>query len=96
VLLSAWLILLIPATRELAEILWNQPTREILSTGIRPDFWLMSLAAIAQRPLFGYGWNQAATAHIELSAEFSHLTTVMGHSHNLFLDLLIWNGVVIG
>lgn len=96
IILASWFALAIPAIRLLSDFLWGMPAREIFTTGIRPTFWLMSLEAILERPMFGYGWNQVTAAHLAMSSDHSELNTVMGHSHNLLLDLLLWNGIPIG
>lgn len=69
-------------------------TRNIV--GIRPVVWRMFLDAISLKPVFGYGWGQTMFAHLEVAADHPFTGFVLFHAHNLFLDLLIWNGVPIG
>lgn len=95
-LLGGWFVSLLLLVPLLSKFLFGATSREMLSAGIRPIFWSMALEGIAGRPLVGYGWNQVITVHVELAEKYSGLNTVMGHAHNLFLDLLLWNGVVVG
>jgi len=64
-------------------------------TDIRTDMWVSFVHAIIERPWFGYGWGQISLAQFEV-AEMYPAVGLTQYSHNLFLDLLIWNGVPIG
>ncbi len=64
--------------------------------GKRPLIWQLSMAAIAEHPWVGWGWNQGVRAHVELAPRFDGLSVAVGHAHNLVLDLLVWNGVPLG
>lgn len=57
------------------------------------QFWL----ALVDGPLWGYGWNQGALAQTQLSIleKFSRVDQSIS-SHNILLDLLIWNGPILG
>lgn len=61
----------------------------------RLGMWMQILHAIAERPLFGYGWNQTSIAVVE-SIEFNTVQVWFNSAHNIVLDLLIWNGVPLG
>lgn len=63
--------------------------------GARYIVWRDSIAAILQSPLLGYGWNQTGLIHTATDINFEH-SFVFLHSHNLFLDILLWNGWLIG
>lgn len=67
-----------------------------ISTESRPRIWAMFLEAATLRPWAGYGWNQVALAHVEVAAEQPPLLTFFAHSHNLFLDLILWCGLPVG
>jgi len=67
-----------------------------MSSETRPQIWAMLLEAVGQRPWLGYGWNQVGLAHLTVAAEHPPLGVLFSHAHNLFLDLLIWNGVPLG
>lgn len=64
--------------------------------GIRPVVWRMFLDAILQKPFFGFGWGQTMFAHLDVAADHPFTGFVLFQAHNLFLDLLIWNGVPVG
>lgn len=62
---------------------------------IRLVLWQQMIDALSRQPWFGYGWNQVSVAQIAVAAD--HPNTVFTEfSHNLILDLLIWNGVIVG
>lgn len=67
-----------------------------LDAGTRWIHWRTLAAALAQSPFAGYGWNQVVVAQqaAALGQPASH--EVIEHSHNLLLDLLVWNGAPIG
>jgi O-antigen ligase len=67
-----------------------------LSSELRPQVWALFLDALRHRPWFGYGWNQVATAHLEVAPDHPPIPTLFAHSHNLFLDLLLWCGIPLG
>jgi len=64
-------------------------------TTSRVSIWVELFGAVVQGPLWGYGWNQVSVAQVLVESASSR-TVYVEHSHNLFLDLLIWNGPVIG
>jgi O-antigen ligase len=95
--LLAWLLLCVVAQPLLAQANQLPLGRPGLDTqlGPRQVHWATMLAATLQSPWLGYGWNQVAVAqasvpHLAFSGEF------IEHSHNLVLDLLIWNGLPLG
>lgn len=51
-------------------------------------------ALIEQRFLTGFGWNQIS--HVQEYALIPLSNQVVSSSHNLFLDLFLWNGVILG
>lgn len=61
----------------------------------RLGMWMQILHAIAERPWFGYGWNQTSIAVVE-SIEFNTVQVWFNSAHNIVLDLLIWNGFPLG
>ena len=66
------------------------------STAHRWHAWILFFDAIAQRPWFGYGWNQTALAQMEVAIHHPNLGGVFSFAHNLFLDLIIWCGIPLG
>ncbi len=57
--------------------------------------WRQLVESILQRPWAGYGWNQVSVALLAVAHDFPNLV-VTEHAHNLIIDLLCWNGVLIG
>lgn len=57
--------------------------------------WQQLWQAVLQGPLWGYGWNQVGVAQVAVSLDFS-LPIMTEHSHNIVLDLLLWNGPLLG
>lgn len=67
-----------------------------ISGELRPAVWSMFLDAAWQKPIFGYGWNQVALAQLEVAINHPSLHELFSHSHNLFLDLVLWCGIPVG
>jgi O-antigen ligase len=67
-----------------------------LQAGTRLTHWLTLGDALLQAPWFGYGWNQIAVAQQATALRHSASQEVIEHSHNIILDLLLWNGIPIG
>lgn len=66
------------------------------SAGTRPIHWASMVDAITRRPWQGYGWNQVVVAHQSVAADHPTSREIIGSSHNLFLDLLVQNGIPLG
>jgi hypothetical protein len=73
-----------------------QALEERLQGGTRPAIWMNLWSALWRSPWVGYGWSQVVLA--QQAAALDHPTTVgmLYNSHNLVLDLLLWNGVPLG
>lgn len=67
-----------------------------LTAGTRPMHWAMLIDAVGRSPWLGYGWDQVAKAHLLVALDYPAVSEWQEHSHNLILDLLIWNGVLLG
>lgn len=67
-----------------------------MSAGTRPIAWRMFIEAILQRPWTGWGWTQQTIAHYDLALQTPQLDAVFSSAHNLVLDLLVQNGVLLG
>lgn len=63
--------------------------------GVRSVFWSSLLHAVSERPWFGYGWNEVAVAQVSV-AELYQGSIFVEHSHNILIDLLVWNGIPLG
>lgn len=66
------------------------------SAGTRPIHWASMVDAITRRPWQGHGWNQVVVAHQAVAADHPATREILGSSHNLFLDLLVQNGIPLG
>ena len=63
---------------------------------LRPVVWRMFAEAAMLKPWLGYGWGQIALAQLSITTEYPTLHVFFSHSHNLFLDLVLWCGIPIG
>lgn len=63
--------------------------------GGRRVLWSSLLSAVFSGDWFGYGWGQVSVAQMAIGDHFMN-STFTEYSHNLFLDLLIWNGPILG
>lgn len=63
--------------------------------GRRPALWRAMVDAIFAAPWIGYGWTQTVLAQAVAPAD-SALHLVFSYAHNLWLDLLLWNGLPLG
>jgi len=66
------------------------------STGNRLIHWREMVAALQLQPWEGYGWMGSGVAQYAVVAGFPATHEVLAYSHNLVLDLLVWNGVPLG
>jgi hypothetical protein len=64
--------------------------------GPRPLHWGSALHAISQAPWTGYGWNQGLVAQSRNVDAYPTPGYLIQNSHNLILDLMLWNGVLLG
>lgn len=64
-------------------------------TDVRTDLWQSFIYSILEKPWFGFGWGQVSVAQFE-AADLYPAIGLAEYSHNLLLDLLIWNGIPIG
>lgn len=96
--LSIWFALLAIAEPLVHQLLSEAPAsvRSQTSIGSRPIIWQLAMESIAQRPWFGYGWNQGVQGHMGIADRYPDLHLIVHHAHSLLLDLMVWNGVPIG
>ncbi len=66
------------------------------SAHARLVIWRMALQALADQPLQGFGWGQIYAAQLAVAERFPAMVTYFISAHNLVLDLLLWNGVLLG
>ncbi len=67
-----------------------------LSSGFRLRHWAMMLDAIGREPWAGHGWQQIGKAQQLVALDHPTIGEHIESSHNLVLDLLLWNGIPIG
>lgn len=67
-----------------------------IQAGARLPYWQSTLDAIFREPLWGYGWQQIGAAQQRVALDHPGIGTLFEHSHNLMLDLWLWNGVPAG
>lgn len=63
----------------------------------RLDLWQQMWIAVQNSPWSGYGWQQVSVAQVDTVLLFP--TPFQGwteHSHNILLDILVWNGLPLG
>lgn len=96
--LAGWFVLLTILEPTFQRLLVEAPAsvRSQTSIGSRPIIWEAAIEAIAQRPWFGYGWNQGVLGYLGVADRHPDLHLTVHHAHSLLLDLMIWNGVPIG
>ncbi|MBS0408112.1 MAG: O-antigen ligase C-terminal domain-containing protein [Proteobacteria bacterium] len=63
---------------------------------LRPELWRMLWDAACQQPWSGYGWSRVAAAQIAVAENHPALHVPFFHSHNLFLDFVLWMGIPLG
>lgn len=62
----------------------------------RIDIWKMLIQAASFRPWAGFGWGQVSHAEFLMNIEDMYQGAPLHQAHNLFLDLILWNGIPIG
>ena len=65
-----------------------------MQAGPRTVIWAQLWDAIWLRPWLGFGWNQVGVAQVAVAADHP-ASRMVEHSHNILLDLALWNGVPI-
>ena len=67
--------------------------------GRRPALWLAMAEAVLASPWAGYGWTKVVLAQQQLAMTpggAAPLQLTFTYAHNLWLDLLLWNGLPLG
>lgn len=73
----------------------NTALERMGAPGIRVVIWQSMLDAISRAPWFGYGWGQISIAQLAVTLDHPPTHLVLESSHNLLLDLALWNGLPI-
>lgn len=67
-----------------------------VAAGPRLQIWQQFATALLQSPWVGYGWTQGGLAQQAAVPLTPPLHLVSSYSHNLVLDLMLWNGAPLG
>jgi O-antigen ligase len=73
-----------------------RPMDAAVSGGTRPTHWMSMIDAIGRKPWLGYGWNQVNAAQFAVAPDHAATAELISASHNLALDLLVFNGIPLG
>lgn len=85
----------IPIISKLLGVLSTSNLVERTSSGfLRLPMWNQMILAIMKEPMWGYGWNQVSVAQMSIFLDYP-TTEWIEHTHNIILDLFIWNGIPI-
>lgn len=68
----------------------------VSSQNLRLIHWRVLWDAALQSPWFGYGWSQVPLAQQVTVLDYPYTGEALSNSHNIILDLLIWNGLPLG
>jgi len=72
----------------------SDPLQRIKSVE-RWDLYKQFYYAVIYGPLWGYGWNQVSVAQVAITPSYP-VALMTEYTHNIILDLLIWNGPILG
>ena len=61
----------------------------------RLDLWQQMWIAVQNSPWSGYGWQQVSVAQVETTLVHPFIGWTE-HSHNIIIDILVWNGWPLG
>ena len=101
VLIGVLLVLTMPLAWEGANSLLGQvvgrTTADAASAGTRRLIhWSSMFDAVLRQPWVGYGWNQSVLAQFAVAPDHPPSFEVFSYSHNILIDLVIWNGLPLG
>ncbi len=85
-----------PSINEVMLLQGNRLSEDITQGGTRPAHWASMIDALTQSPWWGYGWQQVSSAQWDAALNRAPIGEHIEHSHNLVLDLLVWNGLPLG
>ncbi len=87
--LDSWLFPNMPLTSHHREFVPGQGDARLAA-------WRMFIHAATESPWLGYGWTDLQRVHLRFVDISPHLGSSFAHSHNLFLDLVLWVGIPAG
>jgi len=88
------LVLALPVVAEFLMLSSSDPLQRMKSLQ-RWDLYQQFYHAVIHGPLWGYGWNQVSVAQVAITPMYP-VALMTEYTHNIVLDLLIWNGPVLG
>ncbi|UGV31443.1 Wzy polymerase domain-containing protein [Halopseudomonas aestusnigri] len=94
VLIFGVLVMSLPAIAEFLLLSSSDPMQRMKSLQ-RWDLYKQFYCAVIHGPLWGYGWNQVSVAQVAITPLYP-VALMTEYAHNIVLDLLIWNGPVLG
>lgn len=74
----------------------NVALEDRLTSSGRTLIWPVLVDAAQRAPWFGYGWNQVGQAQLATALAHPSANHWFTDSHNLVLDLVLWNGIPLG
>ena len=87
------LLWLWPVVNELMLLAPGRSLTDQARAGPRPLIYAAMFDAVSRHPWVGYGWNQGLVAHVAVLEDHLLRGHLVSSSHNLVLDLMVWNGV---
>lgn len=94
IFLSFWIYL--PYISNFLGVSNLQTVSDRVTTGLdRLGQWKQIILIIKESPFWGYGWGQLNVAQLTNETKLLKYP-IFGFSHNLLLDLIVWNGIFIG
>lgn len=66
------------------------------SGSTRFKIWPQLIESAVNKPFLGHGWGQVDVAQMQTANALSTKGEWFTYSHNLFLDLMVWNGLILG
>lgn len=92
--LFALLVWLLPTINEFL-YLSGESVAERFEKAERLTIWTQMLLAVKSGGVWGYGWGQVGAAQLHVALDYP-IGMRMDNSHNILIDLLVWNGPIIG
>lgn len=73
-----------------------QAVKARMLADLRPTIWAAYIDAALHSPWWGFGWTQASIGQMTVLLDHPELRVLSSHSHNQFLDLVLWMGIPLG
>lgn len=94
--LLALMVIAIGPLSDALQVSSGRSLDEIASKGTRLLHWQYMVDAVGRSPWIGYGWNELNVAQSLVAPDHPAVKEMVDHSHNLLLDLMVWNGLPVG